>query len=255
MMAVFPCRSGASQNPMNLRASRFENTCEKNNHSGSNRCFCISQGLGGRRGLTLDAGARLGSSLDLGSSSLFPSRREANPGLFAPSRTGSPGHPPLPAHLPDPDGPSPQPKSPTISTAASKAACGLAPAFLTAGLPACPRPVPPAVADPGRPSRYSPHAALIEAKLEAGLSAQRIHQDLVAEVGFSGSDQSVKRFLRRLRGAAVECVWRIEVQLGHEARVDFGTGVWVINSLTGVRRRPAGLAVMRRLTGQRVFAR
>jgi len=30
MMAVFPCRSGASQNPLNLRASRFENTCEKN---------------------------------------------------------------------------------------------------------------------------------------------------------------------------------------------------------------------------------
>jgi len=103
MMAVFPCRSGASQNPLNLRASRFENTCEKEfNHGGFKRCFCTSQGLGGLRGVTLDAGARLGSSLDLRSSTLSPMWREANPALFAPSRTGSSGHPPLPAHPPDP---------------------------------------------------------------------------------------------------------------------------------------------------------
>ena len=106
-------------------------------------------------------------------------------------------------HPPDPDGPppdpksptistpgedrSPQPKSPTISTAGNEAASGPAPASLATGLTADPRPVPPAVADPGRPSRCSPHSELIEAKLEAGLSAQRIHQDLVAEVGFTGS--------------------------------------------------------------------
>ena len=118
------------------------------------------------------------------------------------------------------------------------AACGLAPASLAAGLPACPRPVPPAVADPGRPNRCSPYLALIEAKLETGLSAQRIYQDLVAEVGFSGSYQSVKRFLRRLRGAALGCVRRIEVQPGEEARVDFGTGAWVNDPFTGVFRRP-----------------
>ena len=143
----------------------------------------------------------------------------------------------------------------TSSTAGSVAACGLAPASLAAGLPACPRPVPPAVADPGRPNRCSPYLALIEAKLETGLSAQHIHRALVTEVGFTGFCQMVKRFVRRLRGAAVERAWRIEFQPGDEARVDFGTGAWVINSLTGVRRRPAGLAVMRRLTGQRVFAR
>lgn len=98
---------------------------------------------------------------------------------------------------------------------------------MATGLPAGPRPVPPAVADPGRPSCCSPHSALIEAKLEAkleaGLSAQRIHQDLVAEVGFTGSYQSVKRFVRHLRSAAPERVWRIEVQPGEEAQVDFGT--------------------------------
>jgi len=103
---------------------------------------------------------------------------------------------------------------PTISTAGNEAASGPAPASLAPGLPAGPRPVPPAGADPGRPSRCSPHSALIEAKLEAGLSAQRIHQDLVAEVGFTGSYQSVKRFVRRLRGAALECVWRIKAQPG-----------------------------------------
>jgi transposase len=163
-------------------------------------------------------------------------------------------HPPHPdAPPPDPKSPTistpgedrgSQPKSPTISTAGNDAAPGPAPASLATGLPAGPRPVPPAVADPGRPSRCSPHSELIEAKLEAGLSAQRIHQDLVAEVGFSGSYQSVKRFVRHLRGAAPERVWRIEVQPGEEAQIDFGTGAWVIDPVTGVRRRPWVLRVV-----------
>jgi transposase len=96
---------------------------------------------------------------------------------------------------------------------------------LPEALPVDPRPAPPAVADPGRPGHCSPHAALITAKLETGLSAQRIHQDLVVEIGFTGSYQSVKRFVRRLRGAVPDRVWRIEVQPGEEAQVDFGTGV------------------------------
>ena len=54
-------------------------------------------------------------------------------------------------------------------------------------------------AEAGRPSFCDPHRARIAAKLDAGLSAQRIYQDLVAEVGFSGSYQSVKRFVRQLR--------------------------------------------------------
>jgi len=39
---------------------------------------------------------------------------------------------------------------------------------------------------------------LIDQKLDAGLSAQRVWQDLVAEDGFTGSYSSVKRFVRRL---------------------------------------------------------
>ena len=87
----------------------------------------------------------------------------------------------------------------------------------------------------------------------------------MAEVGFSGSYQLVKRFVRHLRGAAPERVWRIEVQPGEEAQIDFGTGAWVIDPVTGVRRRPWVLQVVlsfsprvkerRRLAGQRAFAR
>jgi winged helix-turn helix protein len=53
----------------------------------------------------------------------------------------------------------------------------------------------------GRPSLCDPHRACIDSKLDAGLSAQRIYQDLVSEFSFSGSYQSVKRFVRQLRAA------------------------------------------------------
>ena len=61
---------------------------------------------------------------------------------------------------------------------------------------------------------------------------------------FTGSYQSVKRFVRRLRGAAQERVWRIEGQPGEEAQADFGTGARVIDPVTGVRRRPWVLRVV-----------
>jgi hypothetical protein len=46
------------------------------------------------------------------------------------------------------------------------------------------------------------------AKVEVGLSAQRIYQDLVEENGFTDSYQSVKRFIRKLRATQPERVWR-----------------------------------------------
>ena len=54
----------------------------------------------------------------------------------------------------------------------------------------------------GRVSRCAPYAEFIEAKLGAGLSAQRIFQDLRTETDFTGSYSSVKRYARRL-GAAI----------------------------------------------------
>src|SRR5882724_7494983 len=43
----------------------------------------------------------------------------------------------------------------------------------------------------GRKSLCADHDALLRAKIEAGLSAQRIFQDLQTEVAFAGSYQSV----------------------------------------------------------------
>src|SRR5947207_9007027 len=51
----------------------------------------------------------------------------------------------------------------------------------------------------GRPSKCQTYAERIESKVHLGLTAQRIYQDLVIEVGFQGSYQAVKRFVRRLK--------------------------------------------------------
>lgn len=88
---------------------------------------------------------------------------------------------------------------------------------------------------PGRQSHCEPHAEWIKAKLDAGLSAQRIFQDLSSEKDFTGSYSSVKRYVRRL-GASVPLPFRrMECAPGEEVQVDFGTGPWVIEE--GRRRR------------------
>ncbi len=51
---------------------------------------------------------------------------------------------------------------------------------------------------PGRPSECERFESLILEKHQQELSAQRIYQDLSAEHGFTGSYDSVKRFVRRL---------------------------------------------------------
>jgi hypothetical protein len=47
-----------------------------------------------------------------------------------------------------------------------------------------------------------------------------------------------------LRCATLDRVWRIEVQPGEEALVNFGTGGWVIDTVSGVLRRPWTLRVV-----------
>lgn len=88
------------------------------------------------------------------------------------------------------------------------------------------------------------HSAAILSKLDAGLTAQRIHQDLVAEMGFSGSYESVKRHVRRLRRTEPQRVCRIEVEPGEEAQADFGSGAWVVDPANGSRRRPWVLRIV-----------
>ncbi len=82
----------------------------------------------------------------------------------------------------------------------------------------------------GRKSLCEVHADLILAKVEAGVTAQRIYQDLQTEGGFAGSYQSVKRYVHRLRQTDPELVHRIEVQPGEEVQVDFGKGPVLIGA-------------------------
>ena len=52
----------------------------------------------------------------------------------------------------------------------------------------------------GRPSKCDQHSEYIKGRIEAGLSAQRVYQDLKEEHGFAGAYDSVKRFVRRCFG-------------------------------------------------------
>lgn len=76
----------------------------------------------------------------------------------------------------------------------------------------------------------------ILAKLDKGLSAQRIYQDLVAEEQFGASYDSVKRFIRVLERGQPLPFRRMECAPGVEVQVDFGQGAWVLAE--GKRKRP-----------------
>lgn len=80
------------------------------------------------------------------------------------------------------------------------------------------------------------HRAEIAGKVDQGLSAQRIYQDLVTERGFASSYESVKRFVAVLRAKEPRRVWRMESPPGEEVQVDFGLGAMVEGS-DGKRRR------------------
>ena len=96
---------------------------------------------------------------------------------------------------------------------------------------------------PGRRSLCEPFGALVEAKVEAGLSAQCVYQDLVTEHGFKDSYESVKRYVRKLKAKAPARVWRIECNPGEEAQVDFGLGAPIVDE-QGKRTRTWVLRVV-----------
>lgn len=95
----------------------------------------------------------------------------------------------------------------------------------------------PAGSRPGRRSHCARWTVAIEAAVTAGLSAQRIYQDLVAGHGFTGSYDSVKRFVRKLQARIEPPFRRMECAPGLEVQVDFGLGAWVVDE-AGKRRRP-----------------
>jgi transposase len=61
-------------------------------------------------------------------------------------------------------------------------------------------------------------------KIEQGLTAQRIYQDLVSEYGFSAKYHSVRRFVGNLLESKELPVRRIEVAAGQEMQIDYGQG-------------------------------
>jgi len=104
------------------------------------------------------------------------------------------------------------------------------------------KPANPPAGNPGPQSRCEPFRDVIAGKLDAGLSAQRIWQDLVSEHGFEASYTSVKRFVRRLGRHSPLAFRRMECKPGAEGQVDFGRGAPV--EVDGRRRFPHVLRVV-----------
>ena len=138
------------------------------------------------------------------------------------------------------------PSKPAKVTAGNEASDGPKPAKVTAGNEASDGPKPAKVTaglrpdkagNPASRSRCEPLRALIQEKLDAELSAQRIYQDLVAEHGFTAGYECVKRFVRRLRQGSPLPFRRMECEPGQEAQVDFGRGAPIIGP-DGSRLRP-----------------
>ena len=82
----------------------------------------------------------------------------------------------------------------------------------------------------GSPSMAAPWRRIIIEKLEAGLTAQRIYQDLLGEHGYAGSYYSVRRLIRKLGGATPMPFRRMECEPGAEAQVDFGRGAAIVTA-------------------------
>ena len=87
-------------------------------------------------------------------------------------------------------------------------------------------------------SSSEPYRELIEAALAKGRNAMSIWQELVDAHGFAGAYETVKRYVRKLRGTvSPEARAIIETAPGEEAQVDYGTGPMVRDVRTGKYRR------------------
>lgn len=115
----------------------------------------------------------------------------------------------------------------------------------------------PVVGVPGARSLCADYRDRVAGKLDQGLSAQRIWQDLVEEVGFAGGYESVKRYVRQIKAGQPYRVWRVECEPGEEMQVDFGLGAmieeaggkrrrsWVFRAVLGYSRKGYSEAVLR----------
>jgi transposase len=90
----------------------------------------------------------------------------------------------------------------------------------------------------GPRSLCEPYRQVIIEKLDQGLSATRIWQDLASERGFAGRYASVKRFVRQLGRARPLPFRRMECNPGEEAQVDFAAGAPVEQPNGRAKRYP-----------------
>jgi len=128
-------------------------------------------------------------------------------------------------------------KSPTPQTGSAESTEAKSPTDPRTGSPSAPEAKSPTPRTGSGPeSLCGPHQSEIEAAMRAGLSVQRIYQDLVAGGGFAGSYDSVWRFVRQRERVLELPFRRMEVEPGAEVQVDFGQGAWVVEN--GKRRRP-----------------
>lgn len=87
-------------------------------------------------------------------------------------------------------------------------------------------------------SACEPYRETIELWLSRGRNATAIWQDLVDQHGYSDGYQTVKRFVRKLRGRySPQPVGIILTAPGEEAQVDYGTGPMVRDEKSGKYRR------------------
>jgi transposase len=123
----------------------------------------------------------------------------------------------------------------TTDPEAAKAANGVTTdsgAEPTAGTP------PPMTAPATAASVSEPFRELIENGLARGRNAMSIWQEMVDRHGFKGAYESVKRFVRKLRGpTSPEARAVITTEPGQEAQVDYGTGPSIRDPNTGKYRR------------------
>ena len=118
-----------------------------------------------------------------------------------------------------------RPKSPTPQTGSNQSEQAKPPTPPQAG----------SASDWAPASLCDPWRQEIETSFQAGLSVQRIYQDLVIDHQFAGSYHAVRRFVLRHHGQGELPFRRMECEPGQELQVDFGQGAWVEEN--GKRRK------------------
>jgi hypothetical protein len=92
-----------------------------------------------------------------------------------------------------------------------------------------------------------PFREAIELGLSQGRDATAIWQDLIAENGFDGGYQTVKRYVRKLRGnQPLQPRAVIVTGPGEESQVDYGTGAMAKDALRKLPQALRGIPVLRK---------